>query len=167
VFSSRAVKTNGGQCSQRSGAPVGPDGGTAKSPGPDGTAKCGPHPSWKPQDGRLCGGRRALQGKTFLAWGTAGDYGGLRGTPRDYGGLRGTTGDYGGLRGTTGDYGGLRGTAGDCGGRPGTASDCGLLPVTTGDNESYLQHFMTPFSSKYRNSSNKIKINLRLSRRDK
>ena len=53
------------QCSQRSGAPVGPDGGTAKSPGPDGTAKCGPHPSWKPQDGRLCGGRRALQGKTF------------------------------------------------------------------------------------------------------
>jgi len=100
-------------------------------------AKCGPHPSWKPQDGRLCGGRRALQGKTFLAWGTAGD--------------------YGGLRGTTGDY----------GGRPGTASDCGLLPVTTGDYESYLQHFMTPFSSKYRNSSNKIKINLRLSRRDK
>ena len=33
------------QCSQRSGAPVGPGGGTAKSPGPDGTAKCGPHPS--------------------------------------------------------------------------------------------------------------------------
>jgi len=53
------------QCSQRSGAPVGPDGGTAKSPGPDGTAKCGPHPSWKPQDGRLCGGRQALQCKTF------------------------------------------------------------------------------------------------------
>jgi len=53
------------QCSQRSGAPVGPDEGTAKSPRPDGTAKCGPHPSWKPQDGRLCGGRRALQGKTF------------------------------------------------------------------------------------------------------
>jgi len=88
-----------GQCSQRSGAPVGPDGGTAKSPGPDGTAGCGPHPSWKPQDGRLCGGRRALQGKTFLAWGIAGDRRGRQGT------------------------------AGDCGGRPGTANDCRLLPV--------------------------------------
>jgi len=103
------------QCSQRSGAHVGPDGGTAKSPGPDGTAKCGPHPSWKPQDGRLCGGRRALQGKTFLAWGMAGDGRGLWGT----------AGDCGGLRGTAGDCGGLRGTAGDC--------------------ESYQQHFMTPF----------------------
>jgi len=53
------------QCSQRSGAPVGPDGGTEKSHGPDRTAKCGPHPSWEPQDGRLCGRRWALQGKTF------------------------------------------------------------------------------------------------------
>ena len=33
------------QCSQRSGAPVGPGGGTAKSPGPDGTAKRGPYSS--------------------------------------------------------------------------------------------------------------------------
>ena len=33
------------QCSQRSGTPVGPGRGTAKSPGPDGTAECGPHPS--------------------------------------------------------------------------------------------------------------------------
>jgi len=33
------------QCSQRSGGPVGPRGGTAKSPGPDGTAECGPPPS--------------------------------------------------------------------------------------------------------------------------
>ena len=34
-----------GECSQRSGTPVGPGEGTAKSPGPDGTAKCGPQPS--------------------------------------------------------------------------------------------------------------------------
>ena len=39
------IGRGGEQCSQRSGAPIGPDGGTAKSPGPDGTAKCGPHPS--------------------------------------------------------------------------------------------------------------------------
>ena len=39
-------------------------GGGAKNPGRDGTAKCSPHPSWKPQDSRHCGGRWALQGKT-------------------------------------------------------------------------------------------------------
>jgi len=32
-----------------------------------------------------------------------------------------------------------------------------LLPVTTGDYESYQQHFMTPFSSLYRNLSDQIK----------
>ena len=62
-------------------------------------------------------------------------------------GLLGTTGDCEGLRGTAGDYGGLLGT--------------------TGDYESYQQHFMTPFSSKYRNSSNKIKRNLGQSSIDK
>ena len=88
-------------------------------------------------------GRRVLQGKT----------------PQ--------RGDCGGLRGTVGDCGGLWGIVGDCGGRPGTAGDCGLLPVTTGNHESYQQDFMTPVWSKYRNSSNKIKRNLRLSSRDK
>ena len=42
---SSIIGENDTQCSQRSGAPVGPGGGTAKSPGPDGTAEYGPHPS--------------------------------------------------------------------------------------------------------------------------
>ena len=41
-----------GQCSQSSGAPVGPGGGTAKTPGPDGTTKCRPSSSLNFQDGR-------------------------------------------------------------------------------------------------------------------
>jgi len=52
------------QCSQRSWAPVGPHGATDKSPGRDGATKRGPFWSGKPQDGRHCGGRRALQCKT-------------------------------------------------------------------------------------------------------
>ena len=40
------------QCSQSSGAPVGPGGGTAKSPGRDGTTKCRPSSSLNFQDGR-------------------------------------------------------------------------------------------------------------------
>ena len=40
------------QCSQQSGAPVGPGGGTAKTPGRDGTAKCSPSSSFNSQDGR-------------------------------------------------------------------------------------------------------------------
>jgi len=40
------------QCSQPSGAPVGPGGGTAKSPGRDGTAKRSPSSSLNFQDGR-------------------------------------------------------------------------------------------------------------------
>ena len=40
------------QCSQPSGAPVGPGVGTAKSPGPDGTAKRSPSSSLNFQDGR-------------------------------------------------------------------------------------------------------------------
>jgi len=40
------------QCSQPSGAPVGPGGGTAKTPGRDGTAKCSPSSSLNSQDGR-------------------------------------------------------------------------------------------------------------------
>jgi len=40
------------QCSQPSGAPVGPGGGTAKTPGRDGTAKCSPSSSFNSQDGR-------------------------------------------------------------------------------------------------------------------
>ena len=39
---------NEGQCSQSSGAPVGPGGGTAKSPGWDGTAKRSPSSSFIP-----------------------------------------------------------------------------------------------------------------------
>ena len=48
-----------------------------------------------------------------------------------------------------------------------SVGDCRGLPGTTWDYESYQQHFMTPFSSKYRNSSNKIKRNRRQSSRDK
>jgi len=40
-----------GQCSQPSGAPVGPGGGTAKSPGRDGTAKRSPSSSFIPTCG--------------------------------------------------------------------------------------------------------------------
>jgi len=40
------------QCSQRSGAPVGPGGETGKGPGRDVTAKVGPFSSGNPQDGR-------------------------------------------------------------------------------------------------------------------
>jgi len=44
-----AVFCGGGvQCSQSSGAPVGPGGGTAKSPGRDGTAKRSPSSSLMP-----------------------------------------------------------------------------------------------------------------------
>jgi len=42
------VSTSYGQCSQPSGAPVGPGGGTAKSPGRDGTAGRGPSSSFIP-----------------------------------------------------------------------------------------------------------------------
>ena len=69
------------QCSQRSG-------GLLRAL--DGTAKHGPHPSRKPQDGRHCGGRWALQGQ--INW-----RGGLQGTAGDYGRLPGTAGDYGAL----------------------------------------------------------------------
>ena len=55
----------GQQCSQPSGGPAGPRGGTAKSPGRDGTASCSPSPPPQGQDGRLWVGRRALQGKTY------------------------------------------------------------------------------------------------------
>ena len=41
-----------GQCSQLSEAPVGPGGGTAKTPGRDGTTKCCPSSSLNFQDGR-------------------------------------------------------------------------------------------------------------------
>ena len=40
------------QCSQPSGAPVGPGGGTAKTPGRDGTTKCRSSSSLNFQDGR-------------------------------------------------------------------------------------------------------------------
>ena len=40
------------QCSQPSGAPVGPGGGTAETPGRDRTAKCSPSSSLNSQDGR-------------------------------------------------------------------------------------------------------------------
>ena len=53
-----------GQCSQPSGGPAGPRGGTAKSPGRDGTASCSPSRPPQGQDGRLWVGRRALQGET-------------------------------------------------------------------------------------------------------
>ena len=56
---------------------------------------------------------------------------------------------------------------GPCKVRHFSVGDCRGLPGTTGDYESYQQHFMTPFSRKYRNSSNKIKRNLRQSSRDK
>ena len=49
LTSSRASSA---QCSQSSGAPVGPGGGTAKSPGRDGTTKCRPSSSLNFQDGR-------------------------------------------------------------------------------------------------------------------
>ena len=76
------------QCSQRSGGPVGPCGGTAKSPGPDGTAKCSPHPSWKPQDGRLVEDSGPCKVRHF----SVGEGRGLRGTTGDCGRLQGTTG---------------------------------------------------------------------------
>ena len=41
-----------------------PSGGTAKSPGRDGTASCSPSRPPSRQDGRLWVGRRALQGET-------------------------------------------------------------------------------------------------------
>ena len=72
--------------------PVGPGGGTAKSPGPDGTAKCSPHPSWNPQDGSLVEDGGPCKVRHF----SVGEGRGLRGTAGDYG-------DYGGLQGTTGD----------------------------------------------------------------
>ena len=67
-------------CSQRSGAPVGPGGGTAKSPGPDRAAVI-------VEDGGPCKVRHF----------SVGDCRGRQGTIADYGGLRGTTGDYEGL----------------------------------------------------------------------
>ena len=81
---------------QRSGGPVGAGGGTAKSPGPDGTAKCSPHLSWKPQDGRLVEDGGPCKVRHF----SVGEGRGLQGTVGDYGGPQGTTGDYGGLWGT-------------------------------------------------------------------
>jgi len=62
------------QCSQRSGVSIGPRGGTAKSPGRDGTAKFGPRPSWKPQDGGPCKVRQISVGDCPGLRGTAGDY---------------------------------------------------------------------------------------------
>ena len=73
------------QCSQRVRGPVGPGGGTAKSPGPEGDGKMQSTPVLV-EDGGPCKVRHFSVGK-------AGDYRGLWGTVGDYGGLRGTTGD--------------------------------------------------------------------------
>ena len=77
---------------------------TAKSPGPDGTAKCSPYLPWKPQDGRLVEDGGPCKVRHF----SVGEGGGLRGTTGDYGGLRRTTWHYGGLPGTVEDYRGLQ-----------------------------------------------------------
>ena len=82
------------QCSQRSRVPAGPCGGTAKSPGRDGTAQCSPHPSFKPQDGGPCKVRHFSVGDCRGLPRTTGEYGGLPGTAEDCRGLWGTTGDY-------------------------------------------------------------------------
>jgi len=86
----KLIKREGGQCSQRSGAPVGPGGGTAKSPGRDGTAKA----------------VRSLLGnlRTAVIVKDGGPY-----NVRQIG-----VGERAGLRGTAGDCGGLRGTDGNC-----------------------------------------------------
>ena len=68
---------------------------------------------------------------------------------------------------SVGDFRGLPGTTGDCGGLWGTAGDYRGLPGTTRDYESYQRNFTTPSLTKYRNSSNNIKRNLRQSSRDK
>ena len=74
------------QCSQRSGAPAGPDGGAAKSPGPDGTANA---VHTRPrnlrtavivEDGGPCKVRHFSVGGCRGLRGTVGDYRGLWGT---------------------------------------------------------------------------------------
>ena len=107
------------QCSQSSGAPVGPGGGTAKTPGRDGTAKCSPSSSLNPQDGRHWQGRQAPRSET--TWdrgrkGTVGDGRGRQGTVGDGRGRQVTAGDGRGvfrLPERVGDGWGLWGTAGD------------------------------------------------------
>ena len=100
------VFLTGRQCSQSSGAPVGPGGGTAKTHGRDGTAKCSPSSSLNPQDGRHWQGRQAPRSET--TWDR---------------GRSGTAGDGRGRQGTVGDGRGRSGTAGDGGGRQGTVED--------------------------------------------
>ena len=73
---------------------------TAKSPGPDGRAKCSPYPPWKPQDGRLVEDGGPCKVRHF----SVAEGRGLQGTTGDCEGLPGTMGDCRELWRTTGDY---------------------------------------------------------------
>ena len=125
------VQTPPRQCSQSSGAPVGPGGGTAKTPGRDGTAKCSPSSSLNPQDGRHWQGRQAPRSETTWDRGrqrTTGDGRGRSGTAGDSRGRQGTVGDGRGRRATAGDGRGvlvLPERVGDGRGLWGTAGDGG------------------------------------------
>ena len=91
------------QCSQSSGAPVGPGGGTAKSPGRDGTTKCRPSSSLNFQDGKPHDLRHILVGDgrgRLGEWRTAGDGRGRQGTAENSGKQRKTAEDGGGRWGT-------------------------------------------------------------------
>ena len=86
------------QCSKRSRAPVGPCGGTSKSPRRDETAQGSPPPSVNSQAGRHYKGRRAPRCETISGRGRLG-------VTKDDEKQRKATGDDGGRQMTTGTVG--------------------------------------------------------------